>query len=240
MYSKVLGMLAVLVLQSNAFANQPAFDAGYYEIQSIQTEEIQDLTTGDVGSPPIGLLDCSRRAINGKPDVPMNPIDEVGIIVDKIINIGKKIWAIVEAGKPVVNFENDVATALPEGVHCWNDLENWQMPKSKIYSVSMRNAYNVEVVKFNYRINYLAGGSADGVGKYIGYATAIPKDLYVAWGYRFDAKASVPTVFNLGSRKEPLAGMQLTMQYTVSTVMNHVEQSQAYVIDGLGTFTQLE
>jgi hypothetical protein len=239
-----VAVIAVLGLQAQA-NTQPVQieEAGYYQIASIETEEIQELMSGGVGAPPIGLVDCnSKNLANGaKPTPnPLNPIDEIEIIVDKVINIGKKIWAVVEAGRPVVDFKTDVATALPAGARCWNDLQQWQAPRSKTYSVSMKNLYNSEVVRFVYRVNYLVGGTADGIGKYIGYATAIPKDLYVAWGYKFDAKATVPVVYNMGTRSEPMAGMQITMQYKVSTVMNVLEQSQVYTIDGLGNFAQLE
>lgn len=229
---------AVTLAGVSAVANQ---SEDYYAISAIEVVEIAEpLNDGKVGQGPIGVVDCSRGNFGTSSKNLLDPIDQVDMIVDKIINIGKKVWAVIEAGRPVVNYKTDVATALPEGARCWADLQQWSMPDTKLYGVSMYNGFGSEVVKFVYRVNYLAGGTADGVGKYIGYATTSPKDLYVAWGFNFNATASIPTVYNMGTRQDPLAGMQFTMHYTVKNVMNHIEQAQVYAIDGNGTFKQLD
>jgi hypothetical protein len=168
-----------------------------------------------------------------------NPLDEVEMTIDQIINIGKKVWAIVELGRPVVNVKTDVATALPKGAVDWLSLDSWQAPESRTYSVTYLNAYGTRVVEFTYRVLYIYGGSVNGQGKYIGYATLVPVELNVQWGFKFNAEANVPSVFNVGTRAEPVGGMQLNMKYHVDTVMSHVEQSQAYFIDGKGTFKKL-
>lgn len=172
-------------------------------------------------------------------DIP-GTLDVVDVVVDKVINIGKKIWTIVQAGKPVANISTDVATAMPSGARCWMDLENWQRPQSKVFTASFKNGFGMNVVKLSYRVIWLPGGQVNGQGAYIGYAAMIPSDVSVAWGFNMDAKASVPTVFNMGTRENPIAGMQLSMIYRVNTAFQTVEQSQAYFIDGKGAFEVLQ
>ena len=236
---KVILASAVLAFSTGALASaNPAFEIG-----SVEHFEITEPTLLNTyrESSPIGAYDCQEATQTLSAD--MNPIEEINIadaVLDKIINIGKKVWAVVEVGRPVVNFQTDVATALPHGARCWLQLEGWKAPEAKVWGVSMKNMYGSEVVRFVYRVNYVYGGSVEGQGRYIGYATAAPVDMYVAWGWNFSAQASVPTVFNTGTKEAPVAGMQLNMAYTVKTVMNELRQSQAYFVSGDGTFKKLD
>jgi hypothetical protein len=162
------------------------------------------------------------------------------LILDQIMNIGKKIWDVIQAGKPVVNLKTDVATALPYGARCWLDLQTWQAPQARTYSVTYKNLYGIEVVKFSYRVVYVAGGSVNGKGAYIGYAALEPSEVSVAWGFTFNASSTAPTVFNMGTKEEPLAGLNLQMNYSIDTVLKSVKASQSYFINGLGEFRALD
>lgn len=223
----------------------------YFQVTDVVTKEIPKNLFSNPGALTVvpdgtALGSCEQ---NGYPfaneeggGISFNPIDTlntVDVVVDKVINIGKKIWEIVQAGKPVLNIRTDVATALPQGSRCWLDLQTWKMPESKLYSVSFKNGFGMEVVKMNYRVLWLPGGSVDGVGQFIGYAAVIPSDVSVAWGFSLNAQASVPTVFNMGTRAEPVAGMQMSMIYRVESPIQTTEQSQAYFVNGKGDFKQL-
>lgn len=164
-------------------------------------------------------------------------LDQVEFIVDRIINIGQKIWTVVEKGKPISNYTNLKATALPENATKWDQLENWQKPRSKIIGITYKNAYGIEVVRFIYRIVFLYGGSARGVGQYIGYAAVEPLEITVAYMYTFNARASVDAVYNMGSSQNPLAGMILNINWTVETVLKKSTMTHSYVLDGTGIIT---
>lgn len=223
-----------------------------YEIKSMSVREVpaaeaQNTVFGaQVG---IGAIDCSSvepspaPSTLGNPIESMNPIealDTVDMIVDKIINIGQKIWKIVDAGKPVVNVRTNVATAMPQGARCWNDLQAWQVPQSKTYEVAFKNGFNANVVKMSYRVLWLPGGQAKGVGQYIGYATITPVNLEVMWGFKLNADVSIPTVFNMGSSENPIAGMQMNMAYQVESPIKTIQQGQAFFVDGRGNFQMLQ
>lgn len=164
-------------------------------------------------------------------------LDQINLVVDKVINIGQKIWNVVEKGKPVANYSSSKATALPANATRWDQLESWQAPKSKVVSVVYKNAYGMEVVRFTYRIILLYGGSVNGVGKYIGYASVEPLEMTTAYMYTFNAKASVETVFNMGTSLNPLAGMILNINWTVETVLKKLTITHTYNLDGLGNIT---
>lgn len=183
----------------------------------------------------------SVSAMEGdKPHIGLNPIDQAELIVDQIINIGKKIWTVVDAGRPVVNVQSYTANALPKGLKCWSDLTGWQTPRSKVYRVEYENALGATVVDFAYRVTYTAGGSVNGQGQYITNATIMPAELDVSWGYTFNANAEVPSVFNTGTHEEPVAGMQMNMKWSVDTVLDHAQQAESYYIGGNNILKHLQ
>lgn len=242
--NKIL-MLAVVSFGLNALA----VDAGYFEIKNIQTREIE--TSGfqvmdamgvgpdcGGGSQSLQLMSSSFRTMETAPSV--DPLDLLDVQIDKIINIGKKIWNIVQAGKPVMNIKTDVATALPAGVKCWQDLENWSMPESHTYETSFENLYGMTVASFKYRVVFVPGGSFKGAGAYVGYATVLPVEATASWGFSLNAEASVPVVYNMGSKSSPVAAMQVNMKYVVESPLRTIEQGQSYGLNGRGEFKQLD
>lgn len=253
-----LTVITMLTLGLAAKANDPYFEISKVEVQQIEVTQ-QDLLgvgigaqacqdgitpSGEVITPVLPVNPANPQnpnpGANPNPANPANPLDETNLIVDQIINIGKKIWAVVETGRPVVNIKTDVATALPAGSRCWNDLQAWSRPETRVFAVKVVNGYGIDVIKFNYRVSYLTGGTVNGIGKYIGYAAIEPAELSVAWGYTFSASAHAPTVFNMGTKADPLAGMQIQVKYSVDTVMKHTEITQAYFITGAGQFEALK
>lgn len=168
----------------------------------------------------------------------------IEVVLDQIINIGKKVWKVVDAGKSIVNLSTDVATALPKTVNgqplCWTDLENWQAPRSRTFQVTFRNIYGT-VVDLRYRILFVYGGSYEGKGRYIGYA-AIDPSVDLAWGYNVDIEASTLSVFNIGNKSSPVAAMNLQIKYTITTALplKTASESKVYYITGQGDFEELE
>lgn len=217
-----------------------AVDKKYFEIKKITVTEVSDQYPlhSMADQPAIGE-DCSTLARpivisrTGDPKlVGLNPLDQLQVWVDQIINIGKKIWAIVESGKPVVSTKMDTASALPRGIQCWTDMAGWSAPKSKAFRIQYENAYGSDVVDFTYRIMFTANGNVDGVGKYITNATFIPANIRVGWGFRFDATAQIAAVFNQGTKQDPLAGMQMNMQWRVDSPMFHEETTESFFVTG--------
>ena len=223
--TKNLISCAMIALCLNTAANAATtHDPKYYEISDIQVTE---LTTAQVEDFQIA-------------DNPIaDQIDQVDIILDKIINIGKKVWAIAELGRPVYDYTTEAATALPYGVKSWKSLQSWQPLKSSTWSVSYKNGYGAEVVKFEYKVVYLAGGNLNGKGKYIGYAIVMPVKLNVAWGFTFNAMASVPVVYNIGTNEDPVAAMSLDIKWSVDTVLKHIEQTEVFNLTATGELKRM-
>lgn len=239
-------MLAAAVLSTAmvSYANNEV-DPAYFEITGMNVREIpvapghQILDTVGIGSVDCSSSPASLQQLEDATDI-LGPLNALEMVVDKIINIGKKIWDIVQAGKPVVNIKTDIATALPLGARCWADLQGWQMPETRVYEVGFKNGFGMEVVKMSYRVMWLPGGTVDGVGQYIGYASMAPVDIKVQWGFSLNANVSIPTVFNMGSKEAPIGGMQMNMGYRVESPITTIDQGQAFFVDGRGQFKKLD
>ena len=161
-------------------------------------------------------------------------LDAADVVVDKIINIGTKIWNVVEKGKPVASYRSAQANALPQNALRWDQLQNWQQPTSVVKAVVYKNLYGIEVVRFVYRIVLLYGGDVSGIGRYIGYASVEPLEMTTAYLYKFDAQAKVDAVYNMGSSANPVAGMLLNVNWTISTILKTSTESHTFTMTGNG------
>lgn len=231
----VIAMFAVLSFSYAASASNP-----YYEIKKVQVREIADPNPA-AALAVVAFDDCgSNRPMAATPAVDLNPLEQAGIYLDVITNLGKKVFAIIAQGTPVVNFKTDVATAMPMGVKCWSDLTNWNIPTSKVYRVTYENGFGMTVVDFSYRVIATTGGSFNGKGQYITHATIQPAMIDVAWGFTFNAQADIPTVFNRGTKENPVAGMQMNMKWSVDTPIAHNEQTESYFVGGNNVIVQMQ
>lgn len=238
--------LTAFVLALGLANSALAVDKAYFEIKNVKvtdvTEKYSHLKT--MAQPGLDENCASSNPLftrySDQAPLDINPLNGVELIVDQIINIGKKIFAIVQAGKPVMNIKVDTANALPKGLTCWSDLSGWNIPESKVYEMVYSNGFGMEVVKFAYRVTYTAGGSANGVGKYITNATFMPADVAVAWGFQFDAEASIPSVFNTGTKESPVAGMQMNMAWKVTSPVIERQSTESFYVSGENKLIKLQ
>jgi|GEM_PF-822543 len=254
----LLAGLMTLAVNANA---QSTSDAAYFTISKAQVRELskdeaenavavsqsmKSLTFANTVEVPslanvVGSVAGSNSGLGGLAAVGAE-VDEANIVLDKIINLGKKVWDLVQEGKPVVNIKTDVATALPQGVRGVADLQNWQVPKYKVYDISYKNAYGITVVDLQYRVLFLSGGSVNGKGQYVGYASVEPLNVDVLWGFKLNVEASVPTVYFTGTKDNPVAALYLQIKWSVDPILGlqHQEQTQTYMVSGDGSFRTLQ
>lgn len=223
MRKSLFALVLSLTAATTAFAQFD--DEAYFEIASDTTTElavspleVQPVINSEIGS----------------------AIDEAHVILDKIILLGKKAWSIVEAGKPVANFTSARADLLPYGITTWQQLAGWQIPVSRRYERKIHNKYGANVVHFRYRIIYNWGGNMNGKGAYLMGITVYPEIVDVAWGWKFDAKASIPTVANAGSTVNPMAAAEVLISSQIRTPLTHLDNTESYYVRGDGFFVDLQ
>jgi hypothetical protein len=212
----------------------------YFQLQSMTIEEIPETTGSDfsatldamTATPESGIQTVSKTA--GKVAQVAGAIANLS----NIVNAGQLVWSIVEANKPTVKTTTDVANAIPKDAD-WSSLVGWSTPQSKAFHVNYKNGYGSNAVDFTYHVTYLYGGNVAGKGRFLNGVTIVPADVTVAWGYTFTAQAKVPSVTNAGTVVDPIAAMEIQMQWTVSTMVKSIEQTQSYFVRGDGQFQEL-
>ena len=167
--------------------------------------------------------------------------DNVIPILHEILNLGQRLWAIIEANRPVVDVQNTYASALPKGLEHWGDLEGWQIPKGTAYRLTAKNMYGMTMVDVKYQVLRTYGGSYKGKGKYLTAVTVEPLGVDVLSGYRFNLTAAVPdtSVVNVGTTENPVAAMMPTLTWRIRTVIKDSTGKSVYYVAGDGSMREV-
>lgn len=168
-------------------------------------------------------------------------IKDILMITKDLIALGKEIYKIIDAGKPVVTVDSQPVEILPRDedgalIDAFQ-LENWQSPVSVKYRVRAKNYLGMSPLVFEFMLIFTYGGSHNGRGAYITGAQIKPTNLDVLWGYDFNAAFKVQTIMNQGSSESPIAAAVLALDYRVNTVFQDRQQSKMFFINGLGKVT---
>lgn len=166
-------------------------------------------------------------------------LPQAKIALDLIINMGKAIWNIVEAGAPVLNINSVSANALPKGLTCWTQLAQWNNPISRKYEVSYKNIMGFTVVRLSYRVMFTSGGTYMGTGKYLNRVTIVPDRVDVSWGFELNSTVEVPSIVNVGTQDDPIAGAELILHWNVKSPFHEKKNSVSYFVRGDGQFIEL-
>ncbi|QLY24525.1 hypothetical protein [Bdellovibrio sp. KM01] len=223
---RVFAIIALsVVLSSLSFAQTQQRSKEFFEIKNVIVRDVTDENSQSA---------LQNQSACNIPAAAWN-LQSLG----EVVNIGKTVWEIIQAGKPVTNSKFDTANALPSGVKCWTDLQGWSTPQYRTYNVQYKNGFDMVVVDFTYRVMYSTNGSVNGLGRYIANATILPADLSVAWGFEFNVQANIPAVTNIGTTKNPIAAMQMNLHWTLDSAVSHQESTQSYFVTGEGVFEAL-
>lgn len=218
-------------LASNAIAGQP-------DLQNDPALRIESVSVVEVES---FALPIENRV--ELPTTPGNPIGEITMIVDGLIALGKKIWPIIDAGRPVINNKLIPAISIlphldnPAGV--MTQMANWSVPVTRSYRVSFKNGFNSEVVGFTYTVYFQYNGNLNGVGKYVTSLKVQASQIYAAWGFNFDAVSELVGIANVGSAADPIASGIIQVAYTVRGLLNESRSAQSFYVDGNGNIQVL-
>lgn len=213
---------------------------GYFTIQNVELYEIVDGKEMFVDRQPFATpSEVPPGPINPTPGpvVVTPPTGEIDL--GTIISLGEKIWSIIEKNKPVVTQNYSAVSAVPQGIKTWEELQGWSEPVIRLYKLAYTNKFNQHVVDFNFRVAYTFGGNYDGKGKYLSRVEIDPSILNVMWGYKFNASGEALNIVNVGTKDAPMAAMEIRLNWSVDTVLKHMQQSVRFYIRGDGLFKNL-
>jgi hypothetical protein len=159
----------------------------------------------------------------------------IGVVVlDALVNLGKSIWAMIEAGRPKIDLNMNVATAVPQGIKDWTELDSWHDPVSKLYRTQLMTANYTSLGDVYYRLVYTYGGKYKGVGNYLTSVAVVPAQIKVPYHNTFYAQTQVTELINHGTEKDPIAGMTLLLTWGLDAVRNKTMQTVSLHVRGDG------
>ena len=209
------------------------------EIQAAKRDPRQFTVTADSARIEMQGAAMAPMAVPEPGGGSFDPSDAM-VYVDQVINIGRKIWKIVEDNKPVVDIKTQYATAVPEGITNWAQLSGWDTPEGTVYGFYAKNAYGMKVVEIKYQVVRTSGGSYKGKGRYLTGVTIEPLMVSVAWGYHVTLTAEVPTVTNADKTgNDPMAAMMLNCKWRIQTPIKDIQQEGVYYVRGDGFFKEV-
>ncbi|MHB2025867.1 MAG: hypothetical protein ACYCPQ_04415 [Elusimicrobiota bacterium] len=176
--------------------------------------------------------------------IPTGSVTPTDILPDlsQIINLGLKIWNIIEQNKPVVDIATQYASALPKGLTGWTDLGGWHEPEGVVYEMSAKNFYGAKVIDVKYEVLRSWGGNYNGKGRYLTEVTVEPLNVQADWGYKLSISANVPQsgIINVGSSQNPVAGMTLESSWRIDTAIKTEAGRSVYYLQGDGLLREAD
>lgn len=210
---------------------------------SLDTLKTLDESYHTIGSIEVTELEVTEEDQVEQAESSNKGLGEIIMVANKLLALGKKIWAIVEAGRPVVNSTMMQAISVipktSENGGAFYDMENWSAPRVRKYRVVYKNLFGMKVVSFTYVVHYQYNGSYEGKGKYLTGVNINAADISVAWGFEFNAKSQLVAISNRGSRANPLASATLQIDYVAKSVLKEIRSSESFHISGDGRLIQM-
>lgn len=239
--SLLLGLAAATLSVSAANAS---FDPMYFNVGSVEVRELPE-DPAELEA----VLKESNDSVSAAEEVWFEkekqdaPIDtealgnllglssgEVGIF----LRVGKEAWNIIKENEPVMNTSYNAVSVLPKEATEWTQMAGWHAPKSMAYQVIYKNLYGIETVRFSYRLNYTSGGTYNGKGQYLSHVSVSPIHVRVLWGFELNADVAVKNIQNTASLESPVPGVEVQVNYKVSTLLVKEENAQVFYVRGDG------
>lgn len=183
----------------------------------------------------LSAVGCDNNDIESSYNL-LSPVEKTK--VSNIISVGKLAYTIIKENKPNLSIRQERASALPEGLS-WNQMECWHQPVKRTFQFQAVNGYGTRVIDFVFDVRYTFGGSYKGVGTYLKSVTITPAIVDVLWGYTFDAQVNIPSTVNIGTLEDPMAGMEVQLDWTVSTLLKISRRNLNFFVSGDGNFIEL-
>ncbi len=166
--------------------------------------------------------------------------DELGDIVkviDQLIAVGKKVWQIVEDGKPVYSKDLPLLHILPnvDGNYVsFYQMDSWSAPTAKSYTLIYKNGFGQEVINFKFTVIFQHGGKYNDLGSYLSGITVVPNTAEVMWGFKFDVKSQVLNIANVGTKDGPIASTIIKVDFKAESPLKLIDSSMSFFISGAG------
>ncbi len=152
--------------------------------------------------------------------------------INEIINLGEKIWKIIEKNKPVVNVKYAYANAVPKGIKGPEELESFSPLQFKSFRKFGKNGFGSTVFDVTYTLAHRYNGRYQGRGRFLDAVTVLPHKVEVLWGYTLNFNVTRVSTANVGNEKDPVASVAMEMDFQVSTILKASQYRNLYEFRG--------
>lgn len=227
--------------------NAPS-DKDYFTVAS-EASSLTASASGEAAVPP-ALPAVGKTAERGAPG---------------LVNAGMAAWSVINSGAPGGSYTSAYASAIPGFSLNWGNISGWKGPKEMIYRYTVTNLMGIKVIDVKYKISFYYGGTEDYSGQdksmagyaaqstggaaarsdqkvhghYITNFTVQPVSVNIKWGWHFDLAVRMSDPMNIGTKLEPVAALQASLNWIRSTPFSTNGGTFTYNVDGLGNFTDL-
>jgi hypothetical protein len=183
-----------------------------------------------------------------------------------LVNAGLAAWSVVNSGAPSGSYASAYASAIPGFSFNWGNVAGWKGPKEMVYRYTVTNLMGVNVIDVKYKISFYYDGTEDYSGEpqpkamagyvaqatggatrdearvhghYITNFTVQPVSVNIKWGWHFDLAVRMSDPMNIGTKLEPVAALQASLNWIRSTPFSTDGGTLTYNVDGLGNFKDL-
>lgn len=191
-------------------------------------------TANDAAPPTDSAIDAAENLGSAITDI----ITDLGD-VKKWVTLGQKVWDLIRNNQPVVNVKTKTVSVLPVSNPSWAQMETWKGPVAKSYTVAAKNLYGMTVLSHTYTVAFHYGGSLGGRGQFLANATIIPTNINVSWGFTLNSKVSVGLPLNTGTQADPIPGLDLGLEWSMSSVLKKSQGTDQFYLRGDGTSTHV-
>lgn len=229
--------LLLLSLPSQA---ENVYSDQFQRIQEVEFYELIESEDGIENEVQIGKQKVPTLLNSLSKSQGLVKVNATGIIMmtRELIALGREIYQIIEAGKPVVTVNTEPVEVLPRDKDGQTitafELSGWKKPLVKKYRVKTKNYLGMAPASFDFMLIYSYGGQLEGKGAYITGAQVKPTAVNIKWGYSLDVDFKVQSILNQGTAGEPIAGAVLMLDYKISTVLQESRNNKTFYINGLG------
>lgn len=245
-------LLVMTLAMGIASANDQIIDEMNEDYLTLESVTVSRVTTDVLNQEMSEVLSenqieqYSLRDLPGMPNksgqVTMANVGQILSIGKDLVALGEGVYNLVQKGKPSNKTTYAPISVLPRVGGQFVDIfdtESWKMPSKTTYVITYKNLYGMEVVKFRYSVIFAYGGTYNGKGAYITAAQIIPESIMTSFGFDFSATMKMGGMANHGTKENPVAGVILSMQYTVETFLQASLETESYHITGKGGFKPL-
>jgi hypothetical protein len=167
-------------------------------------------------------------------------LGQIIMVVDQLIALGRKIWPIIEAGRPVITSNFGPAVSVlprtsdsPDFVAMYL-MDNWSAPAQQSYLVEYKNGFGSVVISFRYSVSFQHSGRYEGKGRYLTGLDVAASQIRVGWGFNFNATSTLVNISNRGTMDQPMASATVRINYEAKSFLNEIQSAESFHASGDG------